>query len=207
MSTQRAGDRPLAPQRSTGRQRVASILDAAADVFAERGFGAATMAEVAARAEANIGSLYRFFPSKEVLAEAVMDHEQAWVEQAFDRIESSAPAIAAAVLADQLMVLMADLHRETRGLRALMEGDGLAQARQTRTRDWAIERIARVLQAHQPELSDRADVGDVAIVMLNGMKLMAAMTVEANAPTSPGAVEELRRMFRLYLTEQLNVRL
>ena len=53
----------LEPQRSTGKRRVAELLRAGADVIAERGFEAATMAEIAARAGAQIGSLYRFFPN------------------------------------------------------------------------------------------------------------------------------------------------
>jgi AcrR family transcriptional regulator len=46
---------PLEPQRDVGRQRVAGLLQAAAAVIQERGFEAATMAEIAARADANIG--------------------------------------------------------------------------------------------------------------------------------------------------------
>jgi hypothetical protein len=38
---------PLEPQRDVGRQRVAGLLQAAAAVFQERGFEAATMAEKA----------------------------------------------------------------------------------------------------------------------------------------------------------------
>src|SRR6202044_4237095 len=63
---------PLEPQRDVGRQRVAGLLQAAAAVFQERGFEAATMAEIAARADAKIGSLYRFFPNKDAVAEALM---------------------------------------------------------------------------------------------------------------------------------------
>ena len=47
---------PLEPQRDVGRQRVAELLQAAAAVIQERGFEAATMAEIAARADAKIGT-------------------------------------------------------------------------------------------------------------------------------------------------------
>jgi AcrR family transcriptional regulator len=47
---------PLEPQRDVGRQRVAGLLQAAGAVFQERGFEAATMAEIAARADAKIGT-------------------------------------------------------------------------------------------------------------------------------------------------------
>ena len=60
------------PKRQRGKQRVAELLAAGAAVFAERGYAAATMTESAARAEAPIGSLYQFFPSKEALADTLV---------------------------------------------------------------------------------------------------------------------------------------
>ena len=66
---------PLEPKRRRGELRVASLLAAAAEVIAERGYEAATMAEIAARAGAQIGSLYHFFPNKEVLADALIERD------------------------------------------------------------------------------------------------------------------------------------
>ena len=63
---------PWSHSAIVGRQRVAELLQAAAAVFQERGFEAATMAEIAARADAKIGSLYRFFPNKDAVADALM---------------------------------------------------------------------------------------------------------------------------------------
>ncbi len=60
-----------APQRERGRARVAALLAAATEVFADKGYDAATMTEIAARAGASIGSLYQFFPTKELVAEAL----------------------------------------------------------------------------------------------------------------------------------------
>lgn len=40
------------------------ILNAAGDLFAEKGFQAASMKEVAERADLTIGAIYRYFPSK-----------------------------------------------------------------------------------------------------------------------------------------------
>ena len=69
-------DPPLAdlpaPKRERGRQRVAAIMDAAVELFSEKGYDAATMTEIAARSSTAIGSLYRFFPSKEALADALL---------------------------------------------------------------------------------------------------------------------------------------
>ena len=61
------------PSQERGRRRVALILDAAEEVFAESGYEAATNTEIAGRAGASIGSVYQFFPNKEAIFDAVAD--------------------------------------------------------------------------------------------------------------------------------------
>lgn len=62
-----------APQQERSRRRVAALLDAAADEFAEHGFTGATTTGVAARANVPIGSLYQWFPDKEALLYGLAD--------------------------------------------------------------------------------------------------------------------------------------
>lgn len=52
--------------------RIRGVLDAALDVFLERGFGAARLDEVAARAGVAKGTLYLYFASKEALFEELV---------------------------------------------------------------------------------------------------------------------------------------
>ena len=52
------------PQQKRSQERVEKILDAAAIVFDEVGFEAATTHAIAARADTAVGSLYQFFPDK-----------------------------------------------------------------------------------------------------------------------------------------------
>jgi AcrR family transcriptional regulator/transposase-like protein len=52
------------PQQQRGKQRVEKILVAAAEVFAEAGFAAATIQQIADRANTAVGSIYQFFPDK-----------------------------------------------------------------------------------------------------------------------------------------------
>lgn len=52
------------PKQKRSQERVDRILDAAAEVFDEVGYEAATTHMIAARAETAIGSLYQFFPDK-----------------------------------------------------------------------------------------------------------------------------------------------
>ncbi|GAA4517097.1 TetR/AcrR family transcriptional regulator [Actinoallomurus oryzae] len=69
----------------------ARILGAAADLFYERGVHAVGVNEIAARASASKLSLYRYFPSKELLVQAMLaeysDRIHAWL----DRETASAP--------------------------------------------------------------------------------------------------------------------
>jgi AcrR family transcriptional regulator len=52
--------------------RPAELLDAALEVFAEKGFAAARMEDIAARAGAAKGTLYLYFPSKEAVFQALV---------------------------------------------------------------------------------------------------------------------------------------
>jgi hypothetical protein len=60
------------PRRARGHARVAALLEAAGIEFAEKGYEAATMTAIAARAGASIGSLYQFFPTKDQIAGALL---------------------------------------------------------------------------------------------------------------------------------------
>lgn len=61
------------PVQRRSRETVARILDAAAEVFAERGYTAATTNAVAERAGVSIGSLYQYLPNKEALLVALTE--------------------------------------------------------------------------------------------------------------------------------------
>lgn len=52
------------PQQKRSQERVERILDAAAQIFDEVGFEAATTHAIASRADTAVGSLYQFFPDK-----------------------------------------------------------------------------------------------------------------------------------------------
>ena len=56
-----------APKTRRGETSRAAILDAALDLFQERGYDATTMRAIAERAGASLGSSYHYFPSKEHL--------------------------------------------------------------------------------------------------------------------------------------------
>lgn len=61
------------PRQARSAARVERLLDAAEEVFEEVGYDAATTNLVAARADVPVGTLYRWFPDKGALAEALTD--------------------------------------------------------------------------------------------------------------------------------------
>jgi AcrR family transcriptional regulator len=184
-----------------GRQRVADLMEAAAAVIQERGFEAATMAEIAERADAKIGSLYRFFPNKDAVAEALMQHYGEFLEAEYDRISAQAKDASPQEVADLLMDLLVKLYPQTKAMTALLE----SRTDWTKVRLWFRRRVLagvkRVLIACAPALDDKK-ADDVATVVFNNMRTMVGMTMK-DAPTSPGAPQELRLMNRLYLAERL----
>ncbi|WP_344345328.1 helix-turn-helix domain-containing protein, partial [Kitasatospora putterlickiae] len=73
-----AGGPPGARLRVDARRNLESVLRAAREVFGEFGYGA-PMEEVARRAGVGVGTVYRRFPSKEVLVQRIAAEEVAWL--------------------------------------------------------------------------------------------------------------------------------
>ncbi|MCX2561164.1 TetR/AcrR family transcriptional regulator [Acetobacter farinalis] len=195
----------LEPKRDLGRRRVAALLRAAALVFQERGFEAATMVEIAARAEANIGSLYRFFPNKEALADALMQHYTEVLQQGFEAIAAQARTLSPEALSDLLIDFLVARHAQTRALSALLDSRAESTLTRLQIRAQALAGVKAALVACAPHLgSTEADAESIAAVVLNNMKTMVGMTLK-DAPTSAGAPDELRFMNRLYLAQRLGV--
>jgi AcrR family transcriptional regulator len=192
---------PLEPKRDVGRQRVAELLDAAAAVIQERGFEAATMAEIAARADAKIGSLYRFFPNKDAVADALMQRHTEVLQAEYDAIHAQAGKLTPEQLADTLIDLLVKLRPKMRAFTALMDSRTDWTEIRRRFRSQALAGIKTALTACAANLEDQ-EAEDIAAVVLNNMKTMVAM-IAKDAPTSPGAPDQLRLMNRLYLSATL----
>jgi len=95
---------PAERKRPTQDERRAAILAAALDVFAENGFAAARLDDVAQKAGVAKGTLYLYFPDKEALFEALL---QGLVSPVLQRIEvlSADAALPASVILDGILTL------------------------------------------------------------------------------------------------------
>jgi AcrR family transcriptional regulator len=192
----------LEPQRRRGKLRVAALMEAGAAVIAERGFEAATMAEVAARARAPIGSLYRFFPNKEVLADALLQRFGALIEGAFAKIDSRRDNSSIGEFANALLALLVELRSETRAVVALLEARSDWSEKRGEFHDAILRHIAEKLAVRNPRLGVQT-AADMALVLLQNMKTMAALSAKPDGDARSGALAELREMTRLYLANKL----
>ena len=78
-------DSQIGQKETKGAQTERRILDAAEALFAERGFEAASLREIARRAGIRQPGLYNYFESKEALYAAVLDRALAPLSEAIDR--------------------------------------------------------------------------------------------------------------------------
>jgi AcrR family transcriptional regulator len=189
----------LEPQRRPGKLRVAELMRAGAAVIAERGYEAATMAEIAARAGAPIGSLYRFFPNKDALADALIRQYSELIDAAFEKIDSRRESLTTEAFADALLGSLSELRGETQAaVVALLEARPDATARRGEFHDVMSRHVVRMLKLRDPHL-DAGMVDDMSLVLMQNMKTMKSLSTERNA----GAIAELRTMTRLYLASKL----
>jgi AcrR family transcriptional regulator len=192
--------RPVqAPQRSNGKLRVAAILEAAAAVISEKGYEGATMAEIAARSGTKIGSLYRFFPNKESLADTIVVSARENLDAVFDRFDAGVNALSIRDLADDLMALIFELFNRPAFMQLLDAGQDWSVKREE-FRSAMLERVAKTLTIHTPNLSKKS-AGDIALVVLLNVKAVA--THQAFFDSASSAPGEFRDMTRLYLQSRL----
>ena len=113
METERATTdraRPAARRRLSGEQRRASLLDAAARVFAERGFDAARIEEIAHAAGVSKALIYEHFPSKRDLYAEVVKNG---TDEALGRVaEAAAPGLAGVELLEAALGAFLDFVAE-----------------------------------------------------------------------------------------------
>jgi len=198
--------RALTPQRSNGRATVAAVLEAGAAIIAQKGYDATTMAEIAARAKAPIGSLYRFFPNKEALADALIQRYAVLVNQSFDAIDRQAAGqpLDLESVADAILYFTAHLQAESRVILALLESRSDWSARRREFRELALTRIANTLMLCSPRLPE-AEARDMAVILLQNTKTMKALKLGQEIAASAGAVNELRVMNRAYVLHRLSL--
>ena len=202
----RSAETAVAKPPEETRAREEEILQAAFDVFTEKGFHGARMLDVASRARASKTTLYARYPSKEALFEALMAWSTRQGTDALDAIaadETLDPLTALHRFAAQLLALMLQPKKLALFRIAVAEGNRLSAVGRTYsafTRDHGTERVrtivARLLKHRLIEINDRAEFGHSFIGLLQGELFMRALL---GTIPSPGR-EEIDRHARRAVT-------
>jgi AcrR family transcriptional regulator len=194
MSSQAGAAAAVLPKRQRGKQRVAELLAAGAAVFA-------TMTEIAARAEAPIGSLYQFFPSKEALADTLVQSYVALLTADLESLEAQARNLSTAALIEGLFGVLRAHPQERAATLPLAEARMDERTRRETFRYLLRKRIALILRARSPTLSaERAR--DRAIVLLQLMKAASALNDEEGMSGRSTALRELQSLAAQYLEQR-----
>ena len=110
------------PRQERARETVESILEATAHILIQEGYDRASTNKVAKKAGVSVGSLYQYFPSKEALVAALIDHHLA---EAVQVLGETLPQVAQAPLplaVRTLIAAMLKVHRHNPKLhRVLIE--------------------------------------------------------------------------------------
>ncbi|WP_213763667.1 TetR/AcrR family transcriptional regulator [Caballeronia sp. dw_19] len=189
--------RACEPKRERGRLRVAAIMEAGVEVFTEKGYDAATMTEIAARSGTAIGSLYRFFPSKESLADALLLRYAQQVKMGLAELEQQVPDMTLESVADAFVDFMLVLQSRRSFAVALVDARGGSVDERKRFRQAMRGGVANILRQALPDLSPaRAKV--MAVVLLHLLKGVVSIANEEAAARAM-LMAEIRELVRLYL--------
>ncbi len=119
-----------------------AILDAAAKTFAQKGYHAATIADLAAAAGLGKGTLYLYFRNKEAVAEAMIDR---YFRHMADRLRTQARPSSLEAFLDGLRTTMEVTDDEAGLIRVFFEVYGPS---------FATETFGQTMSGHFDELGD-----------------------------------------------------
>ena len=173
------------PMRADARRNYERLLSAALAAFAEHGADDASLEEIARRAGVGIGTLYRHFPTRQALLEAVYrDQVEALRARADELRESDAPADALAAWLRALVSFSSTKHSLTTALLETLDKDSdLLSACSTVICGAADTLLTRAQQAGVVRAD--ADARDL-------IRLVHAVNIASQrGPTDPGQTDRL----------------
>jgi AcrR family transcriptional regulator len=189
------------PQQARGQQRTAAILQAAAQVFYEVGFDAATTNMIAQRAQTAIGSLYDFFPNKEAIAQRLCEQFCTDLRSLFDGILTDALVqMPLAQVIDDILDPLVQYHQTHPGFQALWlksQGDPrLARMHQELT-EVLTRKTAGIFAQRYPK-SDTASALRSSQLCIRTVQALLPLAGDGPA-IDRQIIAELKTMLRAYL--------
>jgi AcrR family transcriptional regulator len=191
-----------APSRARGQLRVEALLAAAAEVFAARGFDAATMTGIAAQSESSIGSLYQFFRTKEAIADALVGVQVDALWRRLDSLAERAPALSTPQLGHALAGCFVEFRADHPSFATLVEHPGPPSPRVAGVRREVRDRVEAILLRHAPKTEPRT-VRAMAPVVQHVMKSAVQLRADLEGAELKAAARELDAMLVGYLAARL----
>jgi len=195
-------DAARAPRRARGQLRVEALLAAAAEVFAAKGFDAATMTEIAAQSDSSIGSLYQFFRTKEAVAEVLVREQVAALWLRLDGLAERSPALSTPELAQALAASLVEFRADHPSFATLVERPGPPSPLVAGVRRKMREQVESILARHAPH-ADRRKLRAMAPVVQHVMKSAVQLRGELEGAELKAAARELDAMLAGYLVTRL----
>jgi len=189
-------------RQERGKKRMAGLLRAAGQVFADVGYEKATTNAIAARAGVSPGTLYQFFANNQAIAEALADtyaaENQALHESLFD---VSAAELPLCNLIDRLVDPFLDFRRNAPGFDALFVGSVVSRELAERVQalhQQMKQRIAQLIQMRAPHLSAKMiqTAADTSVQIVKGMLPLA---LDGSAKQREVGQRELKLVLERYL--------
>lgn len=188
------------PVQARSRERVNSILKHAADIFNEAGVDGTSMSAIARKSDMSLASLYRYFPNKAAIVQAIAETHVARMEQELrDRLAETSIEDAVDVLID----LYYDFYRNEPAYSAIWSGvESMPELREldlkelyTNARD-----LDERLKQEFPDLpAERRWSASLLLPRSTGTMLRLAVTLPDDE--AENLVEEIKSMARAYLMQ------
>lgn len=193
------------PQQVRSQETVDRILLAADHELGERGVAGASTTRIAARAGLSVGALYRFFPDKAAVADALAAR---YLEAVTAAYAGAVADVASMADLDRVLAVLvrraADLQVQHPGYYRLTEelaperGDSPAHA----VREHLVDLFAETLR-RAGTTTPEAELRAVVALCIETVRHTLARH-PAGHPGRESAIEETERMLRAYLTDRLS---
>jgi AcrR family transcriptional regulator len=176
---------------------VAALQAAAAQLFVEKGFDATTMTEIAARAGASIGSLYLFFPTKQVLAQTILAELADDVSERLDGLQAATKGWTATRIADAVFDELSRFLTEHPEYAVLIDVRG-DNSRHLAVRLRRRSQIAALFAQAEPKLP-AGQPERLAVIVPELMRFNMVLTADGALAGREAMIAELRAMLRHHL--------
>ena len=192
----------VAPQQERSTRRLAGFLDAAAQLFVEVGYEAATMTAVAERSGSSIGALYNYFPDKQSIAFTLANQYSQELEAHWRPLMEQAKILTHAEFAGLFIERITQFVQERPAYLILLAAP-IRFRRNPATRKASRVAIANAFQAKNPSLSKQRSLlaANVALQIIRGMMTLFG---EADLKERVVVVAEFKKVLTLYLGSVLS---